>query len=80
MSRIHKSPKNITAKYFKDAVGYPHEHDDLERCNCKCKGLLGHSTCGWNRHINLPNFQSSSTEFMIRAEDKTGVDTCLLVV
>lgn len=49
----------ITADYFKGATGHDPKEDDLERCNCPCKGKLGHKSCGWNPYVNLPKFMSS---------------------
>lgn len=49
----------ITEEYFEKAVGRKPELDDLERCNCKKAGTLGHLQCGWNHNSNLPNFMCS---------------------
>jgi len=46
----------ITAKRFKAATGVDPELDDLERCNCKHAGELGHWFCGWDTERNLPRF------------------------
>lgn len=52
-----KSP--ITSEMFKKATGFEDSQDDLERCNCEKAGEIGHSSCGWNYHKNLPMFMSS---------------------
>lgn len=44
----------ITAEQFKAATGFDPQDDDLERCNCKHVGEIGHIFCGWDRHRNLP--------------------------
>ena len=46
----------ITARMFKEATGFKPEQDDLERCNCKKVGKIGHFMCGWDRERNLPRF------------------------
>lgn len=40
----------ITAARFKQATGYTPQRDDLERCNCKDAGQVGHWSCGWCEH------------------------------
>lgn len=77
--RIHKSPKIITEEYFILATGHYPVQDDLQRCNCDRNGERGHTMCGWNKYVNLPNFQSSQKVFEKRPEDLTRVDTCLEV-
>lgn len=44
------------AGLFEHYVGCPPEDDDLERCNCRFAGALGHQFCGWNDEKNLPQF------------------------
>jgi hypothetical protein len=46
----------ITAKRFTAATGVTPENDDLERCNCKQAGEIGHWFCGWDSARNLPVF------------------------
>jgi hypothetical protein len=46
----------ITAEEFVAATGHEPEGDDLERCNCKQAGKLGHWSCGWDSDVNLPVF------------------------
>ncbi|MFA6132531.1 MAG: hypothetical protein WC869_00790 [Phycisphaerae bacterium] len=46
----------ITADVFYKAVGSPPERDDLQRCNCKEEGQLGHQFCGWCTTHNKPRF------------------------
>ena len=46
----------ITRRDFRMATGIWPEHDDLERCNCKMAGQVGHFQCGWDEEMNLPNF------------------------
>jgi hypothetical protein len=46
----------ITAEKFAEATGHEPEGDDLERCNCKQAGEIGHWTCGWDTDANLPVF------------------------
>ena len=46
----------ITAEYFESKIGSPPEHDDIERCNCKEAGDLGHFSCGWCDVCELPQF------------------------
>lgn len=48
--------KQITAEMFKKATGHLPLDDDLERCNCLKAGTLTHSSCGWNKEQNLPQF------------------------
>lgn len=31
---------------------------NLERCNCRSAGELGHFFCGWDHEKNLPQFMS----------------------
>jgi hypothetical protein len=49
----------ITSQEFRKATGRDPAQDDLERCNCKYAGKLGHSDCGWNKEHNLPNFMAN---------------------
>lgn len=51
-----KIPDTITKEYFTEKVGRPPENDDLERCNCKDAGKLGHYACGWCKKCDLPVF------------------------
>jgi len=46
----------ITAEYFEKITGWKPVQDDLDRCNCKNAGEIGHKNCGWNFVKNLPNF------------------------
>lgn len=46
----------ITRKMFIEAVGQEPTHDDLERCNCKRAGQIGHTYCGWDQELQLPEF------------------------
>ena len=46
----------ITPEIFEAAVGYKPEQDDLERCNCKQAGEIGHWCCGWNQEHNKPQY------------------------
>lgn len=46
----------ITAKEFKEKVGYGPEHDDLERVNCPEAGTFGHLACGWCGKCDKPRF------------------------
>lgn len=46
----------ITAEDFKKATGQDPIDDDLERCNCKHAGTIGHFDCGWNQKMNMPVF------------------------
>ena len=48
----------ITAEMFKEATGRDPEQDDLERCNCRSAGELGHFFCGWDHEKNVPQFMS----------------------
>lgn len=52
----------ITRKRFEAAVGRPPEDDDIARCNCPFAGMVGHSMCGWNQTLNMPNFMVSPEE------------------
>jgi len=47
----------ITKKLFKEYTGREPENDDLERCNCKKAGLLGHQQCGWCKVRNIPVYE-----------------------
>jgi hypothetical protein len=47
---------SVTAKKFTAATGHKPEGDDLERCNCKRAGEMGHWSCGWDADANLPVF------------------------
>jgi hypothetical protein len=55
--------KEITAEWFEEIVGNSPIQDDLERCNCKSAGQVGHSDCGWNFTRNYPNFLVKPSEF-----------------
>lgn len=46
--------KRITVKDFVHAVGCLPIHDDLERCNCKQAGEIGHWFCGWCEKHDKP--------------------------
>lgn len=46
----------ITREKFIEAVGREPKEDDLERCNCKTPGKIGHLLCGWCYECNLPIF------------------------
>lgn len=46
----------ITREMFVNALGFEPEQDDLDRCNCKMAGELGHFFCGWDGNRNKPNF------------------------
>jgi hypothetical protein len=56
--RVHPALLIITAKMFKEAVGHEPEDDDLERCNCLKRGIVGHDQCGWDTKHNLPRFMT----------------------
>lgn len=47
---------DINEEVFLKATGHKPENDDLDRCNCKEAGKLGHDWCGWSRMVNRPNF------------------------
>lgn len=47
----------ITREKFIEVVGREPTHDDLERCNCHNAGTIGHLYCGWNPHLNKPQFE-----------------------
>lgn len=51
-----KIPDTITKKYFVGRVGSLPINDDLERCNCKEAGRIGHFFCGWCKNCDLPVF------------------------
>lgn len=46
----------VTAEQFEEILGYPPQHDDLERCNCDNAGQVGHLMCGWCDLCNKPRF------------------------
>jgi hypothetical protein len=46
----------ITAERFTAAVGRAPEDDDLDRCNCRDAGKIGHSGCGWCQECDRPRF------------------------
>jgi hypothetical protein len=46
----------ITRDHFVSRVGRKPENDDLDRCNCKEAGEVGHYYCGWNKEKDLPVF------------------------
>jgi hypothetical protein len=52
----------ITAKYFEERVGRPPKDDDLERCNCRKAGQLGHHFCGWDMLAELPRFMAGTSK------------------
>lgn len=49
-------PRPITAEWFRERTGFDPQDDDLERCNCKHAGAIGHLFCGWNDALNKPQF------------------------
>lgn len=49
-------PANISPARFKAETGNTAQDDDLDRCNCKLQGRIGHWHCGWNTIYNKPNF------------------------
>lgn len=53
----------ITAEKFKQATGQEPERDDLDRCNCKDKGRIGHWSCGWDHEANLPVFMTGTMKY-----------------
>lgn len=46
----------ITREKFVERVGREPHDDDLERCNCKQAGEIGHWFCGWDEEADLPRF------------------------
>jgi hypothetical protein len=46
----------ITREEFVEAAGCQPEDDDLERVNCDKAGEIGHSCCGWNKELKMPQF------------------------
>ena len=48
--------EKITEEKFKECVGDLPINDDLERCNCKEAGQVGHYLCGWDEKRNMPVF------------------------
>lgn len=50
----------ITADIFRAATGQEPQQDDLERCNCKQPGDIGHYHCGWSSFLNRPFFMLPS--------------------
>lgn len=46
----------ITAEIFKQKVGREPEQDELDRCNCKQQGEIGHQSCGWCPICDKPRF------------------------
>lgn len=55
---VHPSEltKEISEEYFIERVGRAPENDDLERCNCKEAGKIGHFYCGWCKKLQLTSF------------------------
>jgi hypothetical protein len=49
----------ITREMFIAYTGFEPVDDDLERCNCKNAGDLGHFHCGWNKARELPQFMTA---------------------
>lgn len=49
-------PNPITAEWFKASVGQEPGGDDLDRCNCRRPGAIGHMYCGWDDARDMPNF------------------------
>lgn len=47
----------ITAEYFIAKTETEPEGDDLDRCNCKEAGEVGHQSCGWCNEHDKPVFQ-----------------------
>lgn len=48
--------KEVTAEEFKKKTGHLPVQDDLERCNCKLAGQVGHLQCGWCKVHDQPRF------------------------
>lgn len=46
----------VTAVMFKAMTGRVPIQDDLERCNCKKAGQIGHYSCGMCKH-DMPVFR-----------------------
>lgn len=46
----------ITAEKFRAATGREPAQDNLERCNCKSAGEIGHWSCGWCEACDKPRF------------------------
>jgi len=49
----------ITKNIFRTKMGYDPEDDDLDRCNCKEAGNLGHECCGWCKIHDKPMYACS---------------------
>lgn len=58
----------ITKEYFVEKTGREPEQDDLERCNCKEAGKIGHLCCGWCDVHQIPVFECM--ECMTRRHDE----------
>ena len=54
-----KAREPITLEFFCLATQVHPEQDDLERSNCPKAGESGHTSCGWNYQLNLPEFMGS---------------------
>ena len=61
----------ITAEQFEEAVGYPPEHDDLERVNCDKAGEVGHTMCGWCEECGKPRFMCGHLLFKSIVKNNT---------
>ena len=48
--------KTITRQLFEEKTGSTPIEDDLERCNCKLAGQIGHWNCGWCEKHDTPRF------------------------
>lgn len=46
----------ITVEIFTALVGSAPIQDDLDRCNCKSAGTVGHWQCGWSPEKQKPRF------------------------
>jgi hypothetical protein len=46
----------VTAEQFFMATGFDPHDDDLERANCQKAGQPGHTHCGWDKTLDLPEF------------------------
>jgi hypothetical protein len=46
----------VTKARFIARMGYEPVDDDLERCNCRMAGQIGHTMCGWDNMRDLPRF------------------------
>ena len=50
----------ITAKKFKERLGFAPRDDDLRRCNCLLAGEIGHEYCGWDKERDMPAFMPAA--------------------